>query len=184
MGFICWMMTNDLLSCVYQSPHNQRHAACLILLSVDVSVPLLWLCNQKTTWLLKAESPVYAAFTIQLCSQTIGFCSGVWEFNSQDTSVSIVTTNKKQCLPSWCLPVPSPGSATTGQPGGICFRHSSHFNWLILMQRSSNFTDPCGRPNCSPLHWQEPWPDFARFLPLPVIRRRLWARYIKVCSEC
>lgn len=123
-----------------KSPHNQRHAACLILLSVNVSVPLLRLCNQKTTWLLRAESPVFAVFTIQPCSQTIGFCCGVWEFNSQDTLLNAITTNKNQCCPSWCLPEASPGSAATGQPGGICFRDSNHLNPLILMQRSSNFT--------------------------------------------
>lgn len=90
-----WLMTS-------KSPHNQGHAACLILLPVDVSVPLLWLCNQKTMWLLKAEIPVYAVFTIQSWSETIAFFSGVWEFHL----LNAATTNKNQHCPSWCLPVP------------------------------------------------------------------------------
>lgn len=117
---------------------------------------MLWLHNQKTTWPLKAESPVYHASTIQSCSQTISFCWTVWALNSQDTLLSIATTNKHQCRSSWCRPAPSPCSATTPQPGSACFRDSGCLNWLILTQKSSN-ESPRGRPKCCP---DRIWPAF------------------------
>lgn len=134
--------------------------------------------KQRGSWRLKSQFMLYLLSSRDL--KTIAFFCGVWEFDL----LNAATTNKNQCCPSWCLPVPHTWLSHSWTARRHLFQRLEPPQLTHSDAKEQQLQFPRGRPNCSPLHWHEPRPHFACFLPLSVIRWRLWARSFRMCSEC